>query len=327
MPYDRSAFVTRTPTEGVCFDFMSNADMYIADKLFTPKAVSKKETKIYQADTSKLRVMETRKKTNQEVDLVDEQLFKKDITLEEHKLGAEINPVDERDADVPAMLSVARKARVVTNHILLQREQLAATLATTVGNYPSDLTSALSTGSKWNENGGDPEGDMVTAANAMIKRCGRGPNALAIDVTTFNKLRTSPSFRDRVKYTGFMGGPIVTEEAMKAFFNVEHLFVGKAQRDSAVEGAAVSIDGFWSTNAIFFVYNPSVALEDISFGHMYLMKAPFWTKTTVDERRNGAAGSMKRVEVGSEYKLGPGYTVGSGDDDFAAGYLFRTVVA
>ena len=323
MPYDRSVFVTRTAVEGVCFDFATSAADFIADWLFTPKPVAKASVKVTQADTSKLRLVETRKKTNSEADLVDEQLFTTNVDLEEHKLGAEVNPRDVRDADIPSMLSEARKAKLVTEHLLRQRENLAATLATTVGNYPADLTSAIATADRWDQPAGDPEANMVTANLALIARCGRMANALAIDVSTYLKLRTSPSFRTRTQYTN--AGPI-SDEAMKAYFRVEYLVVGRAQYDSTVEGATRSIGGFWSTNAIFFVYNPSAALEDVSYGHMYLMNTPFWSKTTVDEKRNGPAGSMKRVEVGTEYKLGPGYVVASGDADFAAGYLFRTVL-
>ncbi len=323
MPYDRSAFVTRTAIEGVCFDFATSAKDFIADWLFTPKPVAKASVKVTQADTSKLRIVETRKKTDAEVDLVDEQLFTINVDLEEHKLGAEVNPKDQRDADVRSMLSEARKARLVTEHLLRMRESLAATLATTVGNYPADLTSALAAADRWDQPDGDPEACKVTADNALIARCGKEANAVAMDVTTYNKLRTSPSFRTRTQYTN--AGP-VSDEAIKAYFKVEYLCVGRAQYDASNEGVAASVSGFWGTNVVFFYYNPSPALEDVSYGHMYLMNTPFWSKTTIDEKRNGPAGSMKRVEVGTEYKLGPGYVVGASDSDFAAGYLFRTVV-
>jgi hypothetical protein len=207
---------------------------------------------------------------------------------------------------------------------MLKREELAVTLATTTGNYPSDLTSALSSGSKWNEAGGDPEADKVTADNALINRCGRKANAAAMSGNTFRKLKLSPNFRDRVKYT--TGGP-VTLEAVKAFFQVEHLFIGDARYDAALEGAAASISDFWGGNVIFFVHNPSPKIEDVSYGHMYHFEAPFWTSVEIDPKRKGPAGPMKRVEVGSEYVLGKGYVVSSSDSDFAAGYLFRTTVA
>lgn len=324
MPYDRSAFITRNAIEGVAFDFMTSADQYIADALFTPKVVDKARTKIYQRDLSKLRRIDTKKGTNSEPQLVDEQLFTTDITLEEHKLAREINPRDVRDADMPSLLDQSRAAAQVTNHLLIAREYAAATLATTTGNYPSALTSAIASGSRWNETAGDPESDVIVANTALRNSCGMSANALAIGIETFDKITLSPNFRERTKYTN--GGPI-TEQMVKSYFKVDHLFIGKARYDSANEGVAASVGGFWSTNAIFFVYNPSVGLEDTSFGHMYYTQTPFWSDVYVDQKRKGAAGAMTRVTIGSEYKMGPGFVESASSSDFSAGYLFRTVVA
>lgn len=324
MPFDRSQYITRGPIEDMCFDFLSDASGFIADSLFTPKIVDKSIKKAYQADTSKLRFVETRKGTNAEPNLVDEQLFSINITLEEHKLGREINPREVRDADIPSLVGASRASKHVMNMLMLRRELLAATLATTVGNYPSGLTAAIAAGSRWNEGLGDPESDKVNADAALRNSCGAEANALAMAVETFDKLKLSPNFRDRVKYTG--NGP-VTLDHMKAFFNVDYVFLGRNRYDSANEGLAPVIGGFWGTNAIFFRYNPSPSLEDISYGHLYTTQSPFWSKLTTDEKRNGPAGSMKRLEIGTEYAMQPGYVPSSTQTTlFGAGYLFRTVV-
>lgn len=324
MPYDSSNYITRTPLEGVALDFMVETDGYIADKLFPPKVVDKRKKKIYQADKSKLRHVDTRKGTNAEPNLVDEQLFTRDVDLIEHKLGREINPRDVRDADIPSLLDEGRATRQVTNHLLIDRELEAVTLATTTGNYPSSLTSALSSGSKWNEAGGDPESDMKTINAALRNSCGRDANAIAMSIETYDKLCLSPNFRDRVKYTS---REPVNEADLKAYFKVDHVFIAKARYDSAVEGATASIGGFWGANVIAFVYNPSIGLEDLGYGHTYTFNTPFWVDVWEDARRKGSAGAMKRVTVGAEWKLASGYTVGSSDTDFAAGYLLRTTVA
>ncbi len=324
MPYDRSAFITRTPIEGVAFDFAQDETGFLADKIFTPKPVVKAETKVYQMDTSKLRLMNSKKATNSESDAIDEQMFATSVTLEEHKLKSKINPRDERDADMPVLLGDARKAKLVTQALLIAREKLAFTAVTTTANYPAALTSAIASGSRWNETNGDAEADMVTANTALRNKCGRRANALAIGDVTLDKLRLSPQFRTRTQYTN--AGP-VPDALIKAYFGVDYLHVGTARFDSAQEGITAAIDGFWSDYALAYVYDPSSSLEDCSFGHMYLMKAPFWSKIINYDKLNGAAGSMRAVEIGTEYKLSPGYVMSSTDTDFAAGYLFRTVVA
>ena len=323
MPYDRNAFITRNAIEGVAFDYMTSATDFIADALFTPKVVDNSRKKIYQRDTSKLRYVDTRKGTNAEPQLVDEQLFTSDITLEEHKLGKEINPRDVRDADMPSLLDQSRAAQQVTNHLLIYREKAAADLVTTAANYPSALTSALAGGARWNDPAGDPEADRVTINAALRNACGGEANAVAMGIETFDKLTLSANFRDRTKYTG--SGP-VTDAMIKAYFKVDYFFIGRARYDSANEGAAASIGGFWGTNAIFYRYNPSVGLEDTSFGHMYYMQSPFWSDVYVDMKRKGSAGAMTRVTVGTEYKLGPGFIESASSSKFSAGYLLRTVV-
>ena len=323
MPYDRSQYITRTPLEDVAFDFMVEADGYVADALFPAKPVDKSLKKVYQLDTSKLRFVETRKGTNAEANLVDEQLSPVNFSLEEHKLARDINPRDVRDADIPSLVNETRAAKQVTNQLLIRKELLAVTLATTTGNYPAGLTSALSAGSRWNDALGDPESDKVTIDAALRNVCGAGANALTMAVETFDKLKLSPSFRERIKYTS--GGP-VTLDAMKAFFNVDYIFLAKARYDSANEGATASIAGMWGTNAIFHRYNPSPSLEDVGFGHCYLMNTPFWSRVDEDPKRVGPAGAMKRVTIGTEYVLMPGYTAVAGGSTFGAGYLLRTVV-
>lgn len=326
MPYDRSAFITRTPLEGVAFDFMVNQNDLLADKLFTPKPVDRAEKKVAQFDTSKLRNYEDAKGTNAEASKIDEQLFYRNISLAEYKLGSDVNPRSVRDADMPGLIDDARKVKIITQALLIKRELRAATLATTAGNYPSALYQAIASGSRWNEAGGNPESDMATANEALRNSCGREANAVSMDVGTFDKIKLSPAFIDRTKYTS--GGP-VTKDMMKAFFgeSIEYLFIGRGRYDSSNEGVAASIGAVWGANVIAHVYDPSSSMESQSYGSMYMYGAPFWTSSTVDTKRMGPAGPMRTVEVGTEYVLLSGMTPGSGDNDFAAGYLFATAVA
>lgn len=331
MPYDRSTFVTRTPEESMCFDFMAAKEEYLADKLFVPKSVQSSTTKIYQADKSKLRYVDGKGRgTNSEPPLIDEQFFSTSVTLMEYKYGREINPKDERDADGPVrqMLGNARGLALCMTAMLNQREIEAYNLATTTSNYPAALTSAISSGVRWNETQGDPESDSVTAHQAIKDKCGRRANALAIGDSTLDKLRLSPAFRERTKYTGAGKVPL---EYIKQMFDVEYLWIGSARIDQVVEGGTAAPAGLWSDYALMYVYNPSPAIAPepgaVSYGHMYMLGSPNWTDVVVDEKRRGPAGPMRRLTVGTEYKLGAGYVMASGDADFAAGYLFRTVVA
>lgn len=323
MPYDRTKYVTRTPMERVVFDFYASQDQFLFPKLFDPKPVQKAVTKVPQYDTSKIRVPQTKKGTDARPNLIDEQLFYRSLDLVEYKLASEINPRNVRDADRPELISDARKARIVSLGLMLQTEQEAVTLATTAGNYVSSLTSALSAGDRWDDNG-DIEAHMVTANAALRASCGQNANALAIGIDTYEKIRLGANLRARTQYTN--GGPI-PDEMIKAYFKVQHLFVGSAQRDTANEGATKAVGGFWGANAIAFVYKPSFEEETVGFGAQWQFGSPFWTKTITDENRSGAAGSMRQVQVGTEYMLASGYVESEASSKFAAGYLFRTAVS
>lgn len=331
MPYDRTKYVTRTPEESVCFDFMQGKDQYLADKLFVPKIVAASTTKVYQADKSKLRLVIGKNfGTNSEPPLVDEQFFPTNVTLDEYKYGRDINPKDERDADAPVrtFLGNSRGAALCTWAMLNEREKAAFDLATSTGNYTAALTSAIASGSRWNETNGDPEADAVTAHTAIKDKCGQRANALAISDLAFDKIRLSPAFRERTKYTD---SKKVSAEFIKNMFDVDHLFIGGARIDQVIEGGTAAPAGLWADNAIMFVYNPNptVAPEPgmVSFGHMYTLGAPFWTDVQVDPKKVGPAGPMRRITVGTEYALGAGFVAGDGDGDFNGGYLFRTVYA
>ncbi len=198
--YNRTTFTTTTAEEGVVYDYMQDEKSFIAADVFSPKPVDRANKKITQMDISKLKVYDTQRATNSEAEIINEGSFTRDISLKEHKLEFEINPQLVRDSDLQ-ILDGARPIQMATHGLLMKRESIAATLATTSGNYPSSLTSAIASGDRWNEANGDPEADMTTARTAVRNLSGVSINALAIDVTTFDKLRLSPSFRDRVKFT------------------------------------------------------------------------------------------------------------------------------
>ena len=331
MPYDRSKYITRTPEESMCFDYMQAQDGFLADKIFVPKVVDHVQKKIYQSDKSKLRkYIGKMRGTASTPILIDEQFFSTNVTLNPYKYGRQIDPVEERDADAPVrpLLGNGRAAALVTQAHLLEVEAEAVTLVTTTGNYAAAQTSAIASGSRWNETNGDPEADSITAHQAIKTACGMHPNALAIGDATLDKIQLSPYFRERTKYTGAGKVPV---EYVKQMFGVEHLFVGSARVDSGIEGGTASVAGFWSDYALMYVYNPSPAVAPepgaVSYGHMYTLARRFWTTVTINEQLQGPAGPMRTLQMGAELALGAGMVVADGNGDFNAGYLFRTVVA
>lgn len=324
MPVDRTAFITTEPLQNVAFDYFLSDEELVAKKICTVVPFDKADKKVSQVDASKLRLLDDEKGTSSEPNLADEQIFSRSITAKEYKLAADINPRDVRDADVPGLLDEGRQTKVVTQRLMLQAEKRFADLAMTSSNYMTSLTSALSSGSKWNEAGGSPEGDKITVNDALRNTCGRGANALLLEWTTLQKLRLSPEWRSRTQYTN--GGPI-PDALIKAFFEVEHLFVGSARYNSAVQGATASMTKMFGDDAVFFVHDPSTSMEAQNSFLMAMVNSAFWVDVQIDPKKRGSAGYMKRVSVGTEYVFTPGMVESTSSSKLASAYLLRDVVA
>lgn len=325
MPVDRSKFVTSKPLSNVAFDYFMAEDTFIAKDALTVLPVEKGTTKVSQIDASKLRPVDDEKGTNSEANIIDEQLFEREIKLSEFKLARDINPRDVRDADIPALLDETRATKVVMESLLLKMEIRAASLVLTSSNYATANTSALSSGSKWNEAGGSPESDLLTVNEALRNGCGRKANALIIEELTLGKLRLSPEWRTRTQYTN--GGPIPVE-LIKAFLEVDFLFVGKARYDNAIMGAARSMSKVWGGDDVcFFHHDPSVSLESQNPFKLFMVNPGFDTAVIELPTRRGVSGSMRRVQVAAEYAAEKGMVESSSSSKFVSAYLLRDVVA
>lgn len=324
MPANRSSFVTRTALESLALGLFLDEKSVVASSLCNVQTFDKGDKKIYQRDNSVRRVVNTLKSTDSEADIVDQDVFATSVSALEHKLKAPINPRDLRDADLPQLMDESELVEHLTMRHLLAMEVDFATLAFTSGNYATSLTSALSSGSKWNEANGSPETNLLTVNDALRNSCGRKANAVTMDALTLEKLRLSPEWRSRTQYTN--GGPI-PDSLIKAFFGVDYLFVSSARVNGAVKGAAESLSAPFGDDVVFSVFDPNAGMRSQNAFVMGVLQSGFWTKTYEDVKRNGAAGSMRYVEVGTEYVFAPGFVESSSSSKISAAYLLRDVVA
>lgn len=323
--YDRSAAIIRNVVDGVLFGRAAEATDYIADKLFDPRLVPMTNVKVPQVDASMLRQYDTRKGTDADPNLVDRQVFLRDVTLEHHKLAARTDPSDEADTTEALrwIYSDSEKAQLVLDGLLVDREGIAAQMATDATRYPSSLQYTLAAGDRWDDNG-DPQYHMRIANSALRATCGRSANAIAMDVDTYEKLQFGTFIRSRTQYTN---GGTIPDSIFKAFFGVEHIFVGRAQRNSAVEGATDSIAGFWGRYAIAFVYQPSTSRRaQCNYGHMWQINSAWNTTILPQHEHTSVDGPMRRVQVATKYLLDPGFVESKTSSKFAAGVLFTTCV-
>lgn len=322
MPLNPADFITRNAIESTSIRYGNEQTAYIADYLFAPLPVSKELVKLWQYDTNNLRRSSTKKAAKSQADRLDFSGYYTNITLDLHKLAAEIDPADEANFD-PVVADVTEESAMqIMDRLLIDKEVEAATLAVTSTNYPADLTATLGAGATWLVAGGDPEADAKTARTAVKARCGLAANAMAISWTGFEALKQSPALKDRLKYTS---GQSISVEQVKNLLGLQFLFVCAAQYNNNVESNATqTLSDVWDDSAVFFVHDPSPRRKKVTYGVQPIFNQ-LYSYQYEDAARGSGKGRIKVLEMGWSYKLAAGATISSSDSDFAAGYLLKNV--
>lgn len=326
MALNPASFITRTALENFSIRAANEMTDFVADEVFTPVIVSKESVKVYQYDTSNFRVPDSRKSSKAEADKIDYGVFTTDRTCLLHKLAGEWDPADEAQFDSAVANLQQDVALSIMEGLMLRKEVEAATAATTSTNYPSALTSTLLAGSTWLDAGGDPEGNAATARAAVKTACGKLPNAAVMSWSSFEKLKGAPYFIDRMKYTNASVSNDAFAEMLKAWLGVQFLHVGRAQKNTNVEGNSTqSLSDVWDDSLVFYVKNPSVSTKTMRYGANYVFNQ-LYTHQYQDERRGSGRGRIQVLEMGFSYVLAAGAVVSSSDTDFTAGYLLKNIV-
>jgi hypothetical protein len=327
MALNRANFITRTPNDNLLFQFLNDDADFIGLDVLPVKPISKQQEFKYQKDNAHLKPVDDIRDTKSAVKKVDYDVFTSNLTTVPYALGADVDPRDEAIFDTSVAQVRVDQMGNIASRLRIQDELRVASLCTTSGNYPSDLTSALTTGTnRWTDAGGDFEVDNNTARAAIKNRCGRLPNAVTMSLTTFDRLRVSPLFRDRVKFNGDFLGKEAIIAAFKTAFQVDYFFIGAAKYDSANDGATTNVGDIWGSGYVIFHYhNPSPGMRDVSYGHHWMRKE-LYTYEAIDPKRGGPDGRIVELEGGWEYDYGPGFVPDSSNTTkFGAGYLFRNV--
>lgn len=135
----------------------------------------------------------------------------------------------------------------LTERLALNKEYLLASALFSTANF-SGYTETLNSGSaryQWNDyTNSNPIDDVRHAVNDKVTAYSGATSDFEVimggDVWT--KLQDHPDILDRIKYTQL---GIVTTELVKAIFEVDNLYVGKAMYNSANEGQTASLARVW----------------------------------------------------------------------------------
>lgn len=329
MPQARSQFITAKPLENVALDVYFSMDDLVHRQATTALPVDRSKIKIYQTDLRALRrIASDERGTNSQPDMIDEEVFGREIELSEYKLRGEVNPRNQRDADVPGLLSQARVVKTKSAQLSLAAEKRFADMVLDAGNYQSALKSTITDGSYWTQSGGSPINDKRTIDLALIKKCGRAANAAIMGFDVFTALILSPEFMSRTQFTQ---RDLPDYELVKKYLRLDYLFIGKSVINTAAEGQTPTDVFMWAGNDVaFFHHDPRMPSAEDPGQNAFLMlhAGPlFWTNAFTDQSRMGPAGPMQVVDVGAEYMFAPGMVESSSSTDFQSAYLLSNVIA
>jgi hypothetical protein len=324
MAINPSEFKTRTALEALTLRVINDKTDFAADRVFTPVYTDEKDIfKVYQYDDRHLRLIDSASSSKAEANRIDYGVFTRDRTSVLYKLKGDVDPRDEKTFDAPVADVRADVADTIFSHLMIDREDAFATLATTASNYPTALTKTLVDGvSTFSSTGGDVEGESRTARTAVRTACGKEPNAACMSWTGYEALKVSPAVVDRIKYTQ---GTQPVESLIANLLGVQEIVISKAQYNNALEGGARALTDIFPDDILFFVKDPSPKKKSMRYGAWYV-RNELYTFEAPDNKRGSGDGRVNELEMGWEWLLAPGAVVSSSDDDFIAGYLLKNII-
>lgn len=171
-----------------------------------------------------------------------------------HSFADSIAMEDIEDSQYP-MSEEMRSARRVQRALLLAQEKRAADALFDTANF---TTATPAAGSKFNEAAGEPlsyiheQMDVLRASNHGIM-----PDTMVLGYSVFRELARSPEVRSFVgnSSSGIASGLRILPnqdvlDVLKSVFQLQHVYVGEARRETAVAGATSSEAQIWEGETI-----------------------------------------------------------------------------
>lgn len=159
----------------------------------------------------------------------------------------------------------ADASRMVTNHLLLQKDQEWCSNFFVTGVWGTEYTGVDSGVSgteflRWNGSGSDPLSNFTAWAAAFRLSVAKPVSFMVLGVDVWTALVNHPAILDRIKYTQ---KGVVTKDLVAEFFGVENLYVAWASQatgpninDAAAQDAAATYGFIANSKSVLFGYAP-----------------------------------------------------------------------
>lgn len=285
-------------------------DSFIADLMLPKIPVIKQTGKYYIYDKANLRIDKTARAAGSAANEIDFGVAPTGtFSCDDHALKGFVADEVQDQADA-ALNPLIDETETVTEKLLLDREQNAATLLTSTANLTQNTT--LAGTSQWSDyNNSDPVGDIRTGRVTIHTNTFKKANTLEMGKPVWDILVDHPAIIERIKYSQL---GVVTEELMARVFQVDQILVGEAGSNTAAEGQTDSLAYIWGKHAVLAYIAPQVKIKMLTLGATFTYKTR-QVKRWRDEDREGTY-----VRIGSD-------NYNQKIIAAAAGYLIRNAVA
>lgn len=245
------------------------SDAFIAEKLFPVITVPKRSGKYWAYNKDNLRVGSTDIDLRTGRAMTAEATFGKSLQdfgpLNEHALKDFITKDEYEMTDAP--LSVETDVMSFLNEKMQIAEELS--LATTMRDT-SIITqnTTLSGTSQWNDYGNsNPFNDIKTAVLTLRAASFQIPNTIVFGWDVWMQLVDHPDFLDRIKWSAL--GTMTEQDFLRlmAPYGITKLLIGKAQRDSSVEGQTATMASLWGKDVIIGYVTDTPGLRTVNGGY------------------------------------------------------------
>jgi hypothetical protein len=161
----------------------------------------------------------------------------------------------------------ARSTMLLTDLVLLDREQRAANLVFALNTYPAANRTTLAGATQWSDPTSDPLGAIIGALDGCVIR----PNTAVFGQATWSKLRTHPKITAAVYPNGGNatgGATAVSRQAIADLFELDEVIIGSSWANTAKPGQTPTLARLWGKHASFIYKAPLLTATEgtVTFG-------------------------------------------------------------
>lgn len=204
---------------------------------------------------------------------------------------------------------------LVNDSLLLEHELAVASLLRNTATYPAGNTVTLLTADQWDNYAGatsNPLSIVRTAINTITSKIGQAPNVMAMGSQGVPWLEEHPDMVAR--FTNFALTDEGAFRALTGFSGQLILIADDRYNDNDIQEATEDPKNVWGKDVWIGYVNPTLELNDLSFGKTFAQLYPDGTTKPTDRwREEGRKSDLVRVSWKYDLKV----------TSSAAGYLIK----